>query len=305
VTDAPYLSLVTPVHNGEAFIEGNVRAMLCALEELDRPVELIVVCDGSTDRTVKRAMAVGDPRIRVLRYEENQGKGVAITCGLAHARGRLVGWLDSDLDIDPGVIVAAARRLASLPPVDAVIGSKRHPDSAVSYPLIRRFYSWGFQMLVRVLLRVNVRDTQVGAKVFRREMLDRVVPLLLIKRYAYDLELLAVGAEFGFDRIEEVPVRLDYKFSGSGIGNTEVRRMFVDTLAIAYRIHLRHWYVRRHAALERQRMDAHANEATLDEDRILPLDGAVELTGGPAAAAATPGDLLAPDEEIRVSQRAG
>jgi glycosyltransferase involved in cell wall biosynthesis len=301
---SPYLSLVTPVHNGAAFIDGNVRAMLRSLDELGRAYELIVVCDGSTDDTAERAVAVADPRVRVLRYEQNQGKGVAVTCGLAHARGRLVGWLDSDLDIDPAVIVEAARRFERKPTVDAVIGSKRHPDSVVTYPMIRRFYSWGFQMMVRLLLRVNVRDTQVGAKLFRREMLDRVVPLLLIKRYAYDLELLAVGTEFGFDRIEEIPVQLQYRFSGSGIGNTEVRRMFVDTLAIAYRIHLRHWYVRRHAALERQRLDAHANEAVLDEDRILPLDGAVELTPGKSQERSSVRELLAPDEEIRVSQRA-
>ena len=274
----PYLSLVTPVHNGAAFIEQSVRKIVQALEQLDRDFELIVVCDGSADGTATRARAVGDPRVQVLRYEQNQGKGVAITCGLAHARGRLVGWLDSDLDIDPGVIIDAARRFERAPAVDAVIGSKRHPHSVVSYPMIRRIYSWGFQMFVRVLLRVNVRDTQVGAKLFRREMLDTVVPLLLIKRYAYDLELLAVGAEFGFDRIEEVPVRLDYRFSGSGIGNAEVRRMFVDTLAVAYRIHLRHWYVRRYAALQRQREDARRQAEVLSEDRIVPQAGALDVT---------------------------
>jgi len=123
-----------------------------------------------------------------------------------------------------------------------------------------------------------VRDTQVGAKLFRREMLDTVVPLLLIKQYAYDLELLAVGAEFGFDRIRETPVRLDYRFSGSGISNAAVRRMFVDTLAIAYRIHLRHWYVRRYAALQRARTDAATQEETLGEDTIQPPDGALEVT---------------------------
>jgi glycosyltransferase involved in cell wall biosynthesis len=292
VSEAPYLSLVTPVHNGAGFIEASVRRILRSLEQLRRPFELIVVCDGSTDGTAERAMSLGDPRVRVLRYEENQGKGVAITCGLAHARGRLVGWLDSDLDIDPSAIVMAARRLSDLPPVDAVIGSKRHPDSAVSYPIVRRIYSWGYQMIVRMLLRVNVRDTQVGAKLFRREMVETVVPLLLIKRYAYDLEVLAVGAEFGFDRVEEIPVKLDYRFSGSGIGSAEVRRMFLDTLAIAYRIHLRHWYVRRHAALERQRGDALAQAQVLEEDRIAPPSGALDVTAGTR-------------EEIRVSQRAG
>ena len=87
-------------------------------------------------------------------------------------------------------------------------------------------------------------------------MLDTVAPLLLIKRYAFDLEVLAVGAEFGFDRVREIPIRLDYRFTGTGINWQAVNRMFVDTLAIAYRIHLRHWYVRRYASLQRQRMDA-------------------------------------------------
>jgi glycosyltransferase involved in cell wall biosynthesis len=299
----PYLSLVTPFRNGAGFIESNIRAMLRSLEDFHHPFELIVVCDGSTDGTAELARRVGDPRVRVLRYEENHGKGVAVTCGLAHARGRLVGWLDCDLDIDPAVIVQAARRFERSPDVDAVIGSKRHPESAVYYPLVRRIYSWGFQLLVRILFRVNVRDTQVGAKLFRREMLDTVVPLLLIKRYAYDLELLAVGAEFGFDRIEETPVRLDYRFSGSGIGNAEVRRIFLDTLAIAYRIHLRHWYVRRYAALQRERKDAAAREEVLTDDRILPLAGVRDLT---AAATREPDYteplLPEPDEVVRVSR---
>jgi hypothetical protein len=86
-------------------------------------------------------------------------------------------------------------------------------------------------------------------------VIDTVMPLLLIKRYAFDLEVLAVGAEFGFDRVDEVPVRLDYQFSGTGINANAVRHMFVDTLAIGYRIHLRHWYVRQYAALQRRRMD--------------------------------------------------
>ena len=295
---SPYLSLVTPVHNGATFIEDSVNVMLRALEQLGRPFELIVVCDGSTDGTAERAARAGDPRVRVLRYDQNQGKGVAVTCGLAHARGRLVGWLDADLDIAPELIVGAARRFEQAPEVDAVIGSKRHPDSAVDYPVIRRVYSWGFQMLVRALFRVKVRDTQVGAKLFRREMLDTVVPLLLIKRYAYDLELLAVGAEFGFDRIEELPIRLNYRFSGSGIGNAAVRRMFVDTLAIAYRIHIRHWYMRRFAALQRERMEAAAREQVLEADRIVPPAGAFDLTHTEFRGEPVLPDI---DDEIRVS----
>jgi glycosyltransferase involved in cell wall biosynthesis len=277
--------------------------MLRALDRLERPCELIVVCDGSTDGTAERAKAVGDHRVRVLRYEVNQGKGIAVNCGLAHARGRLVGWLDSDRDIDPDVIVEAAHRFERSPAVDAVIGSKRHPQSQVNYPLIRRLYSWGFQLLVRMLFRVRVRDTQVGAKLFRREMLDTVVPLLLIKRYAYDLELLAVGAEFGFDRIDEIPVHLDYRFSGSGITNAAVRSMFVDTLAIAYRIHIRHWYVRRYAALQRARGDAATHEQKLDEDRILAPVNAFDVTERSSETVSGDPMIIPPNEGIRVLGR--
>jgi len=260
----PALSLIVPVFRGGSFIANNTKEIVAALEALDGHFEVLVVSDGC-DESALAAAAVVDPRVRVLRYDRNEGKGFAICWGIAQSRGRLIGWLDADLDIAPGVIVDAVRRF-ELEAIDAVVGSKRHPDSAVLYPRRRRVLSWGFQMLVRLLFRVNVRDTQVGAKVFRREMLSTVGPLLLIKRYAFDLEVLAVGAEFGFDRIREVPVQLGYRFTGSGISSGAVWRMFQDVLAVAYRIHLRHWYVRQYARLQRARGDLLSKHGVLDLD---------------------------------------
>ena len=260
----PYLSLVTPMFNGEGYIAQNLGEIVDALEALGEPFEVIVVSDGCTDGGPSAARAFRDERVEVLVCPENAGKGSALLAGIGTARGRLIGWLDADLDIAPDVIVAASRRFREHP-VDAVIGSKRHPESHVSYPAIRRLYSLGFQLMVRLLFRINVRDTQVGAKVFRREMLDAIGPLLLVKRWAFDLEVLAVGAEFGFDRVEEAPVELRYRFTGSSIDWHAVRRMIQDALAIAYRIHIRHWYVRRFASLERQRMDDTATRALAPE----------------------------------------
>jgi len=251
------LSLIVPAFNVAEFIEGNLRTMLAELDALPGALEILVVCDGCTDQTAAAAARCDDPRVRVLSYPENRGKGYAICFGIAQAHGRLVGWLDADLDISPRVIASAVGRLGASE-LDAVIGSKRHPDSQVHYPRVRRVLSSGFQVLVRILFRISVRDTQVGAKVFRGEVLTTVVPLLLIKQYAFDVEVLAVAAEFGFDRIEEAAIHLDYRFTGSGITTDSVRRMFIDTLAIAYRIHVRHWYVRQFAALERARTDAAA-----------------------------------------------
>ena len=252
----PLLTLIVPIYNGATYAAENVREITSTLESLDAPFEVLVVCDGSTDGTSAAVESLGDPRVRVLHYALNQGKGHAICFGVPYARGRLIGWLDGDLDIEPQAIVDAVRRFEHVD-VDAVIGSKRHRDSQVDYPLSRRLLSRGFQVLTRALIQVNVRDSQVGAKVFRREMLEVVVPLLLIKRYAFDLELLSVGVEFGFDRIEEMPIRLHYRFRGTGIDRQEIQRMLIDTLAIAYRIHLRHWYVRQFSARQRERTDAY------------------------------------------------
>ncbi|MBI4897480.1 MAG: glycosyltransferase family 2 protein [Actinobacteria bacterium] len=261
------LSLVVPTYNGERYIEQNVRTIVSELESLGDDFEILVVCDGSTDNTTEAAARVDDPRVHVLSYPDNGGKGHAITHGVAEARGRLIGWLDSDLDIPPSVILDFVRRIDRSRETDAVVGSKRHRESNVVYSPLRRIYSWGYQMFTWTLFRVNCRDTQVGAKVFRREMLDTVCPLLLVKRYAFDLEVLAVGAEFGFDRIDEGPVVIRDRFSGTSIDWRAVREMLTDTLAIAYRIHLRHHYVRRFAALQRERIDSEQSTPAFAEVR--------------------------------------
>lgn len=266
-----------PAYRGASYVVANVTEIVGTLERMDRPFEVLIVTDGCTE-TANVAATITDPRVRRLHYEPNQGKGYAITYGIAHARGRLIGWLDGDLDIAPSVILRAVEAFDD-EQIDAAIGSKRHPASNVDYPWHRRVLSWGFQQLVRVMFRVDVRDTQVGAKVFRREMLNTVSPLLLIKRYAFDLEVLAVGSEFGFDRVREVPIELAYRFTGTGINRQAVKLMFQDTLAIAYRIHLRHWYVRQYAALQRERGDLTAESDRLDLEREFPAAPEATLTG--------------------------
>jgi glycosyltransferase involved in cell wall biosynthesis len=267
---ATELSLIVPAYNAATFIEANVAEITEALDTLEQPFEILVVSDGCTDDTPAAVARIADPRVRLLQYPSNQGKGYALCLGAAQADGRFIGWLDADLDVSPQTIVDGVRRLQQ-GNVDAAIGSKRHPDGNVQYPRSRRVLSGGFQALVRVLFRIKVRDTQVGAKVFRGEMLRTVVPLLLIKRYAFDLEVLSVGAEFGYNRIDEVPITLAYRFTGTSINGNAVKRMFLDTLAIAYRIHLRHWYARQFAALERRRTDSNVPTGYVVTEKPVPI----------------------------------
>jgi glycosyltransferase involved in cell wall biosynthesis len=256
VSEEPQLSVVTPVFNGAAFIAENVEIIRRDLGAAGLPYELIVVSDGSVDDTVEEALAAGHSDVRVLHYDRNLGKGYAVKLGLLAARAPYVGFIDSDLDLHPAELLRFHEAIREQG-LDAAIGSKRHPDSQVDYPWRRRVYSWLYQQLIRALFRLDVRDTQVGIKVFRRELVDAVVPHMLVKRYAFDLELLAVANDAGFRRIAELPVRLDYGFKGTtGISPLAVAQALVDTAAIFYRLRILRYYGRRSAIV------GHRREAT-------------------------------------------
>ena len=239
------LSVVVPAYNQAAGIEANVAEIERRIAGgFDGEFEIIVVSDGSDDRTQEHALRHQSDRVRVFHYDRNLGKGYAVKLGALESRGRWVACVDADLDLDPAGI-PEYMRLAEEQSLDFVIGSKRHPDSEVHYPRSRRLASWAYQQLVRLLFQLEVRDTQVGLKLFRCEIADDVLPLLLVKRYAFDLELLAVARSLGFRRIVEQPVRLDYQFSGSGVRSLAVVRALVDTAAVFYRLRILRYYERK------------------------------------------------------------
>jgi glycosyltransferase involved in cell wall biosynthesis len=270
----PLLTVVVPVYNGGDAIVANVEVIREAIVDglSTEDVELIVVSDGSIDGTAERLLqSRSEKGIRVLHYDRNLGKGYAVKAGALAAHGDWVALVDADLDLDPASIptyLDAAREDG----LDLAIGSKRHPHSVVHYPRSRRAASWCYQQLNRLLFRLDVRDTQVGLKVFSRRVADDVVPLLLVKRFAFDLELLAVAKSLGYDRIRELPVRLDYRFSGSGVGSLAVLGALWDTAAIFYRLRILRTY-------ERKRRLFHGAAATPPEQ--LPL---VSLIGEREAA---------------------
>jgi len=149
---------------------------------------------------------------------------------------------------------------------DVVVGSKRHPDSVVSYPRFRRLQSWLYQVLIRVLFHLNVRDTQTGLKLFRGDVLRAVIPLLAIKRFAFDLELLVVARKLGFGRIVEAPVQLSYRFATTTNAAAAFHALW-DTAAIFYRLHFVHHYDRRVRALKTDHARRRDDVPVVDRDR--------------------------------------
>ena len=217
---------------------GAARGGRAALRQLDEvgSYEVIVVSDGSTDETVATARSFASEAVRVIEYPLREGKGHALRVGLREARGEYVAFCDADGDIASEALPSFLTLMRLYDP-DVVLGSKRHPLSDVYYPPLRRLLSWTYHKLTRLLFRVNVRDTQTGLKLIRRDVLAAVLPRMLEKRYAFDLEFLVVARSLGFARVFEAPVRIDYRFA-SHVNPGATLRIVRDTLAIFYRHHI-------------------------------------------------------------------
>ncbi|HLX87522.1 MAG TPA: glycosyltransferase [Acidimicrobiales bacterium] len=240
VSGSPELTMVMPFYNPGLALGANVADVVGVLGSTGVSFEVLVVNDGSTDDSAATVEPTADGRVRLVELPAHAGKGEAVRVGLLQGRGRYRGFIDADGDIPADELVAfvdAIRRDG----VDMVVGSKLHPASDVAPGLLRHVYSWGFQLLVRVLFKLRVRDTQTGIKVFRREVLDAVLALTCEQRYAFDLELLVLAVSKGFDRIEELPVRI-LRRQGSTVTVKAVGLILADIFAIWWRLRVRGSY---------------------------------------------------------------
>jgi len=238
--DRVKLSFVLPAYNEEGSIEK-------ALDMLDKVVrdsklryEIVVVDDGSADGTCGRAADYASRNgghVNIVTYRRNVGKGHAVRTGFLRSCGDAVVIVDSDLEIDVNHV---GRYVEALRHSDVVVGSKGHPESVVDVPPVRRVLSYGYNVLVRLLVGVRLRDTQTGLKAIRRSALREIVPRLAVKRYAFDVELLAVANLLGL-KVTEMPVNVRMR----GLFRfRDVWWMFMDLLGIAYRLRVLRWYQR-------------------------------------------------------------
>lgn len=253
------VTVVVPYYNTGKPLVPTVERTLAVLEASGASYEVIAVSDGSTDGSDQDldALAVHQPKLTNLVLAQNQGKGAALRLGLARGKGRYLGFIDADGDLDP-LLLESFQAMVRLYTPDIILGSKRHPLSEVEYPFIRRVYSWGYQQLVRLGFRLNIRDTQTGIKLVRRDVLAAVLPRMVEKRFAFDLELFVIARRLGYKRFLEAPIRLRHQFT-STISWQAVFRTLLDTAAIFYRLRILHFYDREQAPAtpgsERLRID--------------------------------------------------
>lgn len=241
-------SLIVPCYKQEQTIVRDLRRIKEVLDHLRYPAELICVVDGRVDRTFERASGFAKKysNVKVIGYDTNRGKGYAVRFGMAESRGDIIGFIDSGMDINPNGLSMLLEHFEWYN-ADIIVGSKRHTVSKVYYPWQRKLLSIGYQLLVLILFGLKVRDTQVGIKFFKREVLEKVLPRLLVKAFAFDVEILAVANYLGFKRIYEAPIEIKLKFGNNSTVTTRrfvrtVIGMFIDTLAIFYRLKMLNYY---------------------------------------------------------------
>ena len=216
------VSTILPFHNEAANAAQTVAAVI-DFAEAHPDYHFILVDDGSTDGTAtvleKKIQSDGVSSVELLRLERNGGKGRALRSALSRCLGDFVCFTDGDLPYSLDHLHLLDRGLADN---HLVIGSRVLAEGHGG-GVARRFYGSGFNLIVRKILGLSVRDTQAGLKGIRREVAEHLFGLQRIDGFAFDAELLYLARKFGY-RVAEIPARL----SASHKYNASPRRLVVD-----------------------------------------------------------------------------
>lgn len=239
-----FLSVIIPVYKQEKTIQEDIKNIYQVLDQIRYNYEIIVVVDGTkVDKSYQIIKNLNLKNLSVLGYQNNHGKGYAIRYGMAKTKGDYIAFIDSGMEIDPNGISMILEHMEWYN-ADIIVGSKRHPASKVNYPFDRKIISFGGHLIARFLLGINIYDTQAGLKIFKRKVLEKVLPRLLLKNYAFDLEMLSVANHLGFSNIYESPIKITYDFQSltHAVGFKIIRQCLTDALAVFYRLRILHYY---------------------------------------------------------------
>lgn len=238
----PYLSIVVPAYNEEQRLPATLARILCYLDEQPYEGEVIVVDDGSEDRTVElvRGLMSRHPHLRLIE-NKHRGKGYAVRSGMLATRGRVTLFCDADLAVP---IEETARLLARLEEGHNVVIGSREGLGARRYgePWYRHLMGRAFNFLVRIIATGHFQDTQCGFKCFRGEVArdlfsrlqlygDRAPTIKGAALTAFDVELLFLALKRGY-RVAEVPVEWHYGLHSKVHPITDSLRHIRDVLTV-------------------------------------------------------------------------
>lgn len=231
---APDLSIIIPAFDEEARLPGTLERIRRYLEQAGREAEIIVVDDGSRDRTaaVAKSFLEKFPAFRLLSNGANRGKGFSVRRGMLEARGRIALFTDADLSAP---IEEAEKLLAALDTHDVAIGSRALDRSLIEIhqSRLRELAGIVFNGMVRLCLGLPFVDTQCGFKAFRRAPCGILFEQQRVERFGFDPELLFLAKRHGL-RAAEIPVRWAHSPATKVNVWRDSVRMFLEILAIRW-----------------------------------------------------------------------
>lgn len=232
--EVPDLSIVIPSYNEELRLPETLERIAAYLPSLGGETEILVVDDGSDDRTREVAESFRQklPSLRVISNGENRGKGYSVRHGMLAARGRSVLFSDADLSAP---IEEAPKLLEALKAFDVAIGSRALDRSLITVreSRFREFAGIIFNSIVRAILRLPFVDTQCGFKAFRRESCQVLFQQQRIERFGFDPELLYLARHHGLLTVE-IPVRWGHSHATKVNMLRDSIQMFVDVFTIRW-----------------------------------------------------------------------
>ncbi len=239
------LSVVMPAYNeGERIYENILEASKTIASFCGDNYEIIVANDGSKDETLleMQRAADEDAHIVVVDSQPNQGKGHAIKVGAEKARYQYTAFCDSDLDIHPKQLEGYLQSIRENDCV-GVIASKLHKESKVEYPFKRKVITYIYYIALKLFFGLNLKDTQTGLKLYRTRELQKILPMLCIKRFAYDIEMLAIFNAYNC-KILSAPCEINFNrgMEGSRIKFRDIYKSACDTLKVFFRLYFKKSY---------------------------------------------------------------
>jgi dolichyl-phosphate beta-glucosyltransferase len=198
------LSVVIPAFNEENRITKAVSEVTGYLSSKRLEYEIIVVDDGSTDKTVESVESLKNVNVRVIRSACNMGKGYAVRAGVLAASGDVVLFTDADMSTPISELDKFLEYARDYP---VVVASRNLLESRITVRqnIVRVTLGRLFSLLVRLLLIRDIMDTECGFKLFRRDVIPGIFGRQTVNGFAFDVELLLIAKKLGV-RIKEVPV---------------------------------------------------------------------------------------------------
>lgn len=236
------VSILVPVYNMEKNIERNINILTEKISPFISNFEIIISDDGSEDNSKNAIEKICNENKNIIGVysKENHGKGNALKRACEIANGKYIIFCDGDMEIDPSQLENFFD-IMHKENADIVIGSKRHKNSVVNYSNVRKLISFVYFMFVKIFFHLPIQDTQTGLKLFKREAIINVFPRILVKAFAYDLEVL-VACNSNGKKIASAPVIVNPNRHFGFIKLSVLWKTFIDTLAIFYRLNIVKFY---------------------------------------------------------------